>query len=320
MNVGSKRSIILAILAMSLLPACGGLNPLDRSWHAKFDWQAEEYFDDPQVIALCKAIEKNDIAEIDRLVAAGADVNALGKENMTPLLWAYPDNQPERFKRLLEHGADPNVIVKSDFNTRRQGILPGDSVTHMAAKTRFPNYFDYVFDNGGDPNLINPETKESPIFVVIRASARDRRQRVKKLIELGADLNHIDDSWTTPVMTATAWGGQYDIALDLLEAGADPRITGKDMLMQLIHIVAGEQERRVPHLSPQQQKSFDRLLTWLEDHGESIEKARSDMERWKSWSLSTGEYRRKMEAEIHERKRREAREREQAAKQEQAEP
>lgn len=105
-----------------------------------------------------------------------------------------------------------------------------------------------------------------------------------------------------------------------MEAGADYRISRKNGLLKLIHIVAGEQERRVPHLSPQQQESFDRLLTWLEDHGESIEKARSDMERWKSWSLSTGEYRRKMEAEIHERKRREAREREQAAKQEQAEP
>jgi hypothetical protein len=49
------------------------------------------------VIALCKATEANDIAEIDRLVAAGADVNAQGEGNMTPLLWAYPDNKLERF-------------------------------------------------------------------------------------------------------------------------------------------------------------------------------------------------------------------------------
>jgi ankyrin repeat protein len=58
---------------------------------------------------LCKAIEENDVGEIDRLVAAGADVNAKGKENMTPLLWAFPDDKPERFKKLLELGADPNA-------------------------------------------------------------------------------------------------------------------------------------------------------------------------------------------------------------------
>jgi hypothetical protein len=41
------------------------------SWHSKCGWKAEEYFSDPQVVALCKAIEANDLKEIDRLVAAG---------------------------------------------------------------------------------------------------------------------------------------------------------------------------------------------------------------------------------------------------------
>lgn len=120
-----------------------------ESWHEKFKWKAEDYFDNPQVIALCKAIEANDLKEIDRLVADGANVNAKGKGNMTPLLWAFPDNKSKRFKKLLEHGADPNVIVENDFNTKMSGIRPGDSVTHLVCKTRFPKYFDYVFQHGG---------------------------------------------------------------------------------------------------------------------------------------------------------------------------
>jgi hypothetical protein len=122
------------------------------TWHQKCSWRAADYFDDPKVIALCRAIESNDIAEIDRLVAAGADVNAQGKGKMTPLLWAYPDNRLERFKRLLEHGANPNVAIESDFNTRG-GMRAGDSVTYLACKTSFLGYFEAVFSHGGDPNL-----------------------------------------------------------------------------------------------------------------------------------------------------------------------
>ena len=43
-------------------------------------WKAEEYFTDPQLVALCKAIEREDLEEMERLVKAGADVNARGKD------------------------------------------------------------------------------------------------------------------------------------------------------------------------------------------------------------------------------------------------
>jgi ankyrin repeat protein len=127
---------------------------LAATWHQTCGWKAADYFDDPQVIALCKAIEANDLKEIDRLVAAGADVNAKGKGNMTPLLWAFPDNKLPRFKRLLEHGADPNVILSEhDFNARGE-MKAGKSVTHMASTTSFPGYFEAVFEHGGDVNLV----------------------------------------------------------------------------------------------------------------------------------------------------------------------
>ena len=88
-------SICLAVVLVFLpLAGCTEVSRVVGStWHEKCGWKAKDYFDDPQVIALCQAIEANDLKEIDRLVAAGANVNAKGKGNMTPLLWAYPDNQ-----------------------------------------------------------------------------------------------------------------------------------------------------------------------------------------------------------------------------------
>ena len=139
-----------------LILLCGGCGVvsllLGTTTHQRSGWKAEDFFTEPKVIALCHAIEANDLAEMDRLVRAGADVNAQGKHKMTPLLWAFPDNNLPRFKWMLEHGANPNVVVEDEFNTR-QNIARGDSVTQLACESSFPGYFETVFDHGGDPNL-----------------------------------------------------------------------------------------------------------------------------------------------------------------------
>src|SRR5690606_15473719 len=111
-----------------------------------------------------------------------------------PLLWAFPDNKLERFKRLLEHGADPNVIVESDFGTR-SAILPGESVTHMASGTAFLGYFEAVFAHGGDPNLPKETALgngDTSIFCVLKGMASDKKAKVKALADKGAKLNHLN--------------------------------------------------------------------------------------------------------------------------------
>jgi hypothetical protein len=246
-------------------------------------WKAEDFFDDPQVIALCEAIEAENLEEMERLINAGADVNAKGKGNMTPLLWAFPDNKPERFEKLLEHGADPNVVVTSDFNTKMSGIVPGDSVTHLACRTHFPKYFDLVFDHGGDPNLVNEgDFENTPLFAVITGPAGDKMDKIKRLAELGANLD-LQVRGATAAMQATTWGGQYDIALALLEAGADHRVYLENNNSRLVHTVIAE-ERRLSVMTPEQKASYVKLIQWLEDHGESFDEARADFKRWESWA------------------------------------
>lgn len=303
-----KRASLL--LPLLLVQACclSGCGVLERTWHEKFDWTAEDYFDDPQVIALCEAIEANDLDEIDRLVAAGADVKAKGKDNMTPLLWAFPDDKPERFKKLLELGADPNVIVESDFNTKMSGILPGDSVTHLACSTWFPKHFEYVFQHGGDPNLWHREKHKTPLLLLLVGPARDKQEKVQRLIDLGANLDaNKDDEYTggrTPVMVAVSAFAQFDIALQLLEAGADYKAYKTNTNSKLIHTVALA-ERRLPQCTPQQRDDYRKLVDWLEAHGESLEQAKADIERRRSW-FPIDVYRRNLDAEIAERKAREA--------------
>jgi ankyrin repeat protein len=279
---------------------------LGSSFHQKCGWKAEKYFDDPPVIELCKAIEADDLAEIDRLVAAGANVNAKGKGNMTPLLWAYPDGKVERFTRLLEHGADPNVVIESDFNTR-QTMRAGDSVTHLACRDTFDEYFEAVFDHGGDSNLVRKDrifADDTPLFSVIVGRATNKKERLKLLIDKGANLDHMNGIWTTPTMNALG-KGRYDIALMLLEAGADHMIYRPKSNTRLVHVVIGE-ESSSKIWTPEQKADYEKLVQWLKNHGESFEEARADIARWKSWIRANGEYRRNMDAEIAERVSREA--------------
>jgi len=294
--------LLLGAIVMSVLALNGCQLAPPSTWHEKYGWRAEEYFDQPLVIALCHAIEANDLAEIDRLVRAGADVNAQGKGQMTPLLWAFPDGKLARFQRLLELGADPNVYVQSDFGTRG-AIQPGEAVTHLAAGTQFPGYFNAVFDHGGDPNLVKKTQAlgqgDTPIFAVIQSNVPDRFQRVRVLLDRGAQIDHINGSELTPVMTAVAWGGQYSLARQLLDAGADPSIYAQSSSNQrLIHLVLSDGEARRPHWPPEQQRDYDALVRWLELNGQPVAPAQQDLARWKSWSISTGEFRRKMTAEV----------------------
>jgi uncharacterized protein len=296
-------------IASALLCAstgCGILNLLPgRTIHQKCGWMAEDYFADPKVIALCRAIEANDLAEMERLVKAGADVNAQGKGKMTPLLWALPDNRLPRFRWLLEYGADPNVVIESDFNLGNY-MRPGDSVTLIACKTSLPGYFDAVFDHGGDPN--HPYSGKlladgPPLKAVVNALGREPEEKlkqVKRLIALGADMNALTPD-ATPVMEAVAWPGQFDLALTMLEAGANFRMHMDDEHKRLIHLVAMEEDR-LDEYSPKQRAQFRELVKWLEDRGESFEEAKADLTRWASWGRASGEYDQKMAAEIAERK------------------
>jgi len=271
--------------------------------HQRCGWKAEDYFTDPQVIALCRAIEANDLAEMQRLVKAGADVNAQGKDKMTPLLWAFPDNDLPRFKWLLEHGANPNVVVEGEFNTR-QTISRGDSVTHMACKTSLPGYFEAVFDHGGDPNIRHTGPlgfSQTPLFAVITRGGGDKAAKIRRLIDLGADMNALSNGGI-PAMQAVSWFGQYELALMMLEAGANFCKYDESDIQRLIHIVV-DQERHLNEYAPEQRAGFHELVKSLEDHRESYEAAKADIARWDSWSGAT--FREKMDAEIAERKARE---------------
>jgi len=67
------------------------------------------------MIQFCRAIQRNDLPAVQKLLKSGIDVNKTGKNNATLLLWAYSSLAPTCFRLLLEHGANPNIEFQSSF-------------------------------------------------------------------------------------------------------------------------------------------------------------------------------------------------------------
>ena len=271
------------IIAFILVAIVGCQKP---SFRQKFGWKAEDYFIDSKVVELCHAIEKKDLAKIDKLIAEGADVNAKGQGNMTPLLWAYPENNLDVFTKILEHGADPNVQFTSDFNTK-MNIEPGSSVIELAAGTWFPGYFKAVMEHGGNPNLVSKgRFGNTLLHSVIQGYAVDKKENLKLLIDAGADLNLLCGAGRPPLAQAVSWGGQYDLAIQLVEAGADWELMYGPDKTTVLHLILDENEGRLPvSKAPAHIKaSYDKLVDILKAKGADFEEAKRDQELYRKYS------------------------------------
>lgn len=283
-----RMLIVSVMLIAGALFSLTGCFNLSKTWHERFGWMAEEYFDDPKVVALCHAIEANDLEAIDRLAAEGADICCRGAGNMTPLLWAFPDNQLPRFIRLLEHGADPNVPVENTLNTGGH-IQPGFSVVELAARENANEYFEAVMTHGGDPNFKNPRTGDSLTHAVIRSllDYEKKRVRIQQLIEAEADLDAFNKSHRTPVMFAIGYGGQYEIALMLLQSHANPKVHSPATIYRLVHCVVSA-ERSLSDRSLATPPALKEIKRILDEQGESFVEAQSDLDRWHHWAFFYG--------------------------------
>ena len=72
------------------------------------DVTASQAFADKKVALLVDAGSRGDIAEMNALIQQGADVNAVGRDGVTPLIWVLAKRNHDGAARLLKAGANPN--------------------------------------------------------------------------------------------------------------------------------------------------------------------------------------------------------------------
>ncbi|WP_201766789.1 ankyrin repeat domain-containing protein [Rhodopirellula sp. SWK7] len=237
-----------------------------RTFHEAVGWKAEDFFNDSAVVELCNAIEANDIATMKRLIAEGVDVNAIGEGGVTPLLWAFVDNQPERFQLLLENGADPNVKTTTRLNAPN-AFAVGDSVTTLAASSYFVGPYEAVLQHGGDPSIVGPH-KQPMLHVIVAApiSQELKKKRILMAVEYGADINQKDSKGTIG-RTAVAAFQQWELALWLLQQGVDPHYYPPHDDTNMVGSALSHGEL----ITPGRKEAYEKLLQWFREDGYDLE-------------------------------------------------
>jgi len=161
---------------------------------------------------LYEAAESGDIASINELLNAGADVNcALGGDG-SPLIGASRKGRLAAVRLLLDRGADPNMPVSGDGNP-----------LIMAAREGRADVVLLLLDRGASIDQMVPGDENA----LIQASGAGHLNVVKLLVRRGADVNartlveraNGESEWRTPLSMARIGGHDAVIAF-LLAAGA----------------------------------------------------------------------------------------------------
>ena len=147
--------------------------------------------------AIYEAAEEGDVDVIDRLLQAGANVNAAVDGDGSPLIAAARAGHLAVVKHLLDRGADPNMPV------------PGDGAPLLAAAEKGTiAVVTLLLDRGANIELVVPGDENA----LIQASGSGRLEVVKLLVARGANVNTriwVEDSyparkgeWRTPLSVA----------------------------------------------------------------------------------------------------------------------
>lgn len=196
----SPPATIASVRTEYLRKHYGGLT--DKYWHLmlsgkysrhKITWDPYYFYSDDKVARLCHAITNADVAAMKDLIRDGANVNAVGKEGMTPLFWAFhQDRDPRPFGILLRHKANPNIIAKIDNRRWKVNTVPtGDAVVHLVSRGLYNRHFKNVFFHNGNPNIRSEWLSgegETPLNL-LNSSAPDYSERMQALIKFGVNFN-----------------------------------------------------------------------------------------------------------------------------------
>jgi hypothetical protein len=249
--------------------------------YKRLRWNVEDFYTDPEAIALCKAIEAKDIAEIDRLIKSGVDVNIKGKGNMTPLLWSFPMGE-EVFGHLLDLGADPNVKLLNDvwggfdkgYSVMRAcagGQIDGEIHQKCFYDIDMDNYLKLVLKHGGDPNQMNIDGK-TPIFLSFTGTNAQFTKKINLLLEAGADINHQDCQGFTVLMRNGL--SSPPAALFLLKAGADYRISDQFGWDPIIDFQSDKMQHEDGTIKGPYDPAKQEVIDWLSKEGVDWDAAR----------------------------------------------
>lgn len=198
-----------------------------------------------EALYMAAKTDHRDIAEL--LIDNGADVNDASRGGWMPLHEAASHGHKDIVELLIARGAAVNARTTGRRTPPHSyGNTPGTTPLYVAVK--YPDVVKVLIDHGADLNAKEVYYSETPIQRAVYLG--DRRvvhllaaagadmdpnlaaymgytERVKRLIEAGADVNTRDKHGQTPLYFAVL-GGHADVVELLTGSDADPTIVYYD--------------------------------------------------------------------------------------------
>lgn len=154
------------------------------------------------------AAKKDNLAAVERLIAAHKDVNTPQVDGTTALHWAAYADDLEMATKLLDAGAKPGVVNRYGMTVLAQACINGDA-----------RMIELMLKHGADANQALPGG-ETPLMT---ASRTGKVAAVRALLAKGALVDAKEVHGQTAIVWAAA-EGNVEAARELIKAGADFRI------------------------------------------------------------------------------------------------
>lgn len=174
------------------------------------------------------AAHEGDVDEINRLIAAGADLNTRDQSQRTPAHVAAFASHDDALTALANGGADMNALENRVYD-----------VLTIAAVANDPEMVSLAMELGNAPDLI---TSVYDGTALIAAAHLGHHDVVARLVAGGAPLDHINNlAWTALIEAVVLGDGGPDhikTVQILVDAGANKSIGDRDGVTPLQHAIS----------------------------------------------------------------------------------
>lgn len=163
--------------------------------------------------ALHVAAKNGNSEETEKLLQAGASINAIDDDSDTPLYIASKWGHSEIVKTLLEKGANINTVNKIK-----------KTPLYIASENGHQSIVQLLLEAGADVNFSGKSL--APIHI---ASLSGHKEVVEMLIKANADINSVTNINVSPLFAASMNGHKHIVEI-LLQAGADINISKENTI------------------------------------------------------------------------------------------
>jgi ankyrin repeat protein/beta-lactamase regulating signal transducer with metallopeptidase domain len=268
-----RLSILLPILAATTILIAPKVGAVPE--YAADDRAAWDHSDGPT--PLFRAARRGRMDDVQRLLTAGEDPNAISRGDGTALMAAVGNSHDDVVEALLTAGADPDIAVRGDGTALIFAARSGDAplVGALLDANANPN-----LGVEGDGNPLISASRRGHVGVIqqllaagaevdaavsgdgnalIGASQSGNGRIVELLLDAGADVNGYVAGDETPLINA-AQSGNIQVAEILVDRGADLSLTVEARMRD------GEITYRSP-LSEAERMNRGEMARWLRERG-----------------------------------------------------